>query len=156
MRKHVFGRQFKRDKNERKALFKTLLSSLVMYESIQISEARAKAIKADADKLITKAKKGGLNSYRMLAPQLSTEAVKKIITTIAPRFMNRQGGYTRIYRVGKRLKDNAQEVILEWSEKEILKNIKREPDGREAAKNVKKETKVKTVKKNDDKKAAAR
>lgn len=117
MRKNVFGRQLKRDKNERKALFKSLLSSLVIYERIQTSEAKAKAIKSDADKLITKAKKGGLHSYRLLEPELSTDAVKKLLNTIAPRFTNRQGGYTRIIRVGKRLKDNSQEVILEWSEK---------------------------------------
>lgn len=116
MRKNVFGRQLKRDKNERKALFKSLLTSLVLYERIQTSEAKAKAIKADADKLITKAKKGGLHAYRLLEPDLANVAVKKLLTTIAPRFVNRQGGYTRIIRVGSRLKDNSPEVILEWTE----------------------------------------
>ncbi len=116
MRKNVFGRQLKRDKNERKALFKSLLTSLVLYERIQTSEAKAKAIKADADKLITKAKKGGLHAYRLLEPDLANIAVKKLLNTIAPRFANRQGGYTRIIRVGSRLKDNSPEVILEWTE----------------------------------------
>ncbi len=117
MRKKVFGRQLKRDKNERKALFKSLLSSLVLYESIQTTEAKAKAIKAQADKLITKAKKGGLHSVRLVSPELSTtQVVKKLLNIIAPRFANRQGGYTRIIRAGKRLKDNAQEVILQWTE----------------------------------------
>ena len=116
MRKNVFGRQLKRDKNERKALFKTLLSSLVMYESISTTEAKAKAIKSSADKLITKAKKGGLHAYRLVEPELSTEAVKKLLSTIAPRFQNRQGGYTRIFRLGRRLKDNSSQVILEWTE----------------------------------------
>jgi len=116
MRKRVSGRQLKRDKNERKALFKTLLSSLVMYESIITTEAKAKAIKADADKLITKAKKGGLHAYRLVEPELSTEACKKLLETIAPRFTARLGGYTRIIRIGNRLKDNAPEVIIEWTE----------------------------------------
>lgn len=116
MRKNVFGRQLKRDKNERKALFKTLLSSLVMYESISTTEAKAKAIKSSADKLITKAKKGGLHAYRLVEPELSTEAVKKLLSTIAPRFQNRQGGYTRIFRLGRRLKDNSSQVIIEWTE----------------------------------------
>lgn len=115
MRKKVFGRQLKRDKNERKALFKSLLSSLVLYESIQTTEAKAKAIKSDADKLITKAKKGGLHSLRLVQPKISTKAVKKLLDIIAPRFAGRQGGYTRIIRTGKRLKDNAQEVILQWT-----------------------------------------
>lgn len=116
MRKKVFGRQLKRDKNERKALFKSLLSSLVLYESIQTSEAKAKSIKSSADKLITKAKKGGLHSFRLVSPDISSQAVKKLLNIIAPRFAGRQGGYTRIIRTGKRLKDNAQEVIIEWTE----------------------------------------
>lgn len=123
MRKNVFGRQLKRDRNERKALFKSLLTSLVLYERIQTSEAKAKAIKGDADKLITKAKKGGLHAYRLLEPDLATVAVKKLLNTIAPRFTNRQGGYTRIIRVGKRLKDNSPEVILEWTERASLTPI---------------------------------
>ena len=116
MRKKVFGRQLKRDKNERKALFKSLLGSLVLYESIQTTEAKAKSIKSSADKLITKAKKGGLHSFRLVSPDLSSQAVKKLLNIIAPRFEGRQGGYTRIIRTGKRLKDNAQEVIIEWTE----------------------------------------
>ena len=59
MKKNVFGKQLKRDMNERKALFKNLLTSLVMEESIKTTEAKAKAIKGAADKLVTKAKKGG-------------------------------------------------------------------------------------------------
>jgi large subunit ribosomal protein L17 len=117
MRKRVFGKQLKRDKNERKALFKTLLSSLVMYETIKTTEAKAKAIKPTAEKLITKAKKGGLHAYRLVEPELSTEAVKKLINSIAPRFASRQGGYTRIMRAGRRVKDNSQEVIIEWTER---------------------------------------
>ena len=130
MRKKVFGRQLKRDKNERKALFKSLLSSLVLYESIQTTEAKAKAIKSSADKLITKAKKGGLHSFRLVEPKVSTQAVKKLLNTIAPRFNNRQGGYTRIIRMGKRLKDNAQQVILEWTEKAVinLPQVEEEPN----------------------------
>lgn len=123
MRKNVFGRQLKRDRNERKALFKSLLTSLVLYERIQTSEAKAKAIKGDADKLITKAKKGGLHAYRLVEPDLATVAVKKLLNIIAPRFANRQGGYTRIIRVGKRLKDNSPEVILEWTEMASLTPI---------------------------------
>lgn len=117
MRKNVFGRQLKRDKNERKALFKSLLTSLVLYERIQTTEAKAKAIKGDADKLITKARKGGLEAYRLVEPYIASIAVKKLLNIIAPRFVNRQGGYTRIIKVGRRLKDNAAQVILEWTEK---------------------------------------
>ena len=70
MRKHVFGRHLKRDANERKALFKNLLTSLVIEERITTTEAKAKAIKAAADKLVTKAKKGGPDAFRSLAPDV--------------------------------------------------------------------------------------
>ena len=58
MRKNVFGRQLKRDTNERKALFKSLISSLVLTGGIKTTEEKAKAIRGDVDKIITKAKKG--------------------------------------------------------------------------------------------------
>ncbi len=153
MRKNVFGRQLKRDSNERKALFKTLLSSLVMYERIETSEAKAKAIKSDADKLITKAKKGGLHAYRLLEPKLSTEAVKKVVDTIAPRFTDRQGGYTRIIRVGRRLKDNSSQVILEWTEKAMPGEENKESQAEKKPANLKQtykkeaKTKVKLLRK---------
>ena len=70
MRKNVFGRQFKRDANERKALFKNLLTSLILHERIKTTPAKAKAIRAAADKLITKAKKGGDAALRNLAPDV--------------------------------------------------------------------------------------
>src|SRR5258708_2273376 len=107
MRKNVFGRQLKRDKNQRKALIKGLLSSLVLNERIKTTHAKAKAIKADADKLITKAKKGGLHAYNLLDPDLTNKAVRKVIDDLAPRFTQRQGGYTRITKIGRRGKDNA-------------------------------------------------
>jgi large subunit ribosomal protein L17 len=114
MRKNVFGRQLKRDANERKALFKNLLTSLVLEERITTTEAKAKAIKGAADKLVTKAKKGGDVALRALAPDVRHEAASKLIEQIAPRFMDRQGGYTRIIKVGRRVADNAPQVILEW------------------------------------------
>jgi large subunit ribosomal protein L17 len=114
MKKHVFGRQLKRDANERKALFKNLLTSLIIEERITTTEAKAKAIRSAADKLITKAKKGGPDAYRNLAPDVRYDAVEKLIKTIAPRFADRQGGYTRIIRVGNRVADNAPQVVMEW------------------------------------------
>jgi large subunit ribosomal protein L17 len=117
MKKHVFGRQFKRDSNERKALFKNLLTSLVLHERIRTSTAKAKAIKGAADKLVTKAKKGGQQAVRLIEADLNHDAVVKLIAEIAPRFANRNGGYTRIIHIGNRLKDNSSEVLLEWTEK---------------------------------------
>src|ERR1700734_2768746 len=103
MRKHVFGRHLKRDANERKALFKNLLTCLVMEERITTTPAKAKAIKGAADKLVTKAKKGGPDVLRSLSPDVRYDAVTKLVNTIAPRFTDRQGGYTRIIKVGRRV-----------------------------------------------------
>lgn len=114
MKKQVFGRHFKRDANERKAMFKNLLTSLVIEERIITTTAKAKAIRSAADKLVTKAKKGGPDAYRRLAPDVRYDAVEKLIKTIAPRFTDRQGGYTRIIRVGNRVADNASQVVMEW------------------------------------------
>lgn len=116
MKKNVFGRQFKRDANERKALFKNLLTSLVMEERIQTTTAKAKAIKAAADKLVTRAKKGGDSAERFLAPKVNHDAVLKLVNDIAPRFTTRQGGYTRIIKTKNRIADNAPQVFMEWTE----------------------------------------
>lgn len=118
MKKKVFGRQFKRDTNERKALFRGLASSLVMHESIETTEEKAKAIKGQVEKLVTKAKtKDGVQATSLLMPYLSAPAVKKMINDVAPRFATRPGGYTRIIRLGNRFSDNASMVMMEWVEK---------------------------------------
>ena len=120
MKKNIFGRQFKRDANERKALFKNLLTSLVLHDRIQTTQEKAKAIKGAADKLITKAKKGGPEAYRALAPDVNHNAVEKLVNDLAPRFVSRQGGYTRIIKIKRRLSDNAAMVLLEWTEKSTV------------------------------------
>jgi large subunit ribosomal protein L17 len=142
MKKHVFGRQLKRDANERKALFKNLLTSLVIEERITTTEAKAKAIKAAADKLVTKAKKGGPDAFRNLAPDVRYDAVVKLIETIAPRFKDRQGGYTRIIKVGHRIADNAPQVVMEW----VVKSEKAEAGSKKAKAQNKDDQKEKEVK----------
>lgn len=117
MRKNVFGRQFKRDVNERKALFRGLLNSLVIHERIKTTEEKAKAIRRDADKLVTKARKERLHAKMLLQPDLSSSAVTKMIDDIAPRFAGRQGGYTRIVRLAPRKSDSARLAMIEWVEK---------------------------------------
>lgn len=117
MRKNVFGRQFKRDTNERKALFKGLMSFLVLQERIQTTEEKAKAIKPSVEKLITLAKRHGQNSTTFLHKYLTPPAIKKLIGDVAPRFNKRNGGYTRIIRAGNRFSDNAPVALIEWVEK---------------------------------------
>ncbi len=143
MKKNIFGRKLKRDTNERKALFKNLLTSLVLEERIKTTPAKAKAIKAAADKLVTKAKKGGEEAMRSLAPDVNHNAVVKLVGDIAPRFAGRQGGYTRIIRVGRRIADNSPQALMEWVEKKVVvvkEDLKKTKDAK-VKEEVKKETK---------------
>src|SRR5882724_5302791 len=144
MKKHVFGRQLKRDANERKALFKNLLTSLVVHERITTTDAKAKAIKGAADKLITKAKKvssSDNNAYRSLEAYVNHNAVVKLLNDLGPRFVSRQGGYTRIIKVGRRVADNAPQVILEWTEKSTKVAVIN-PEAKAAKKSEKKEAEI--------------
>jgi large subunit ribosomal protein L17 len=116
MKKSVFGRKLKRDKNERKALFKSLMSAFVLGERIQTSEAKAKAIRPEIEKLVTKAKKGGNASNLVIEKSLSRPAYERMVKEIGPRFAKRAGGYTRIIKIGERFGDNSPAVIIEWTE----------------------------------------
>ena len=116
MRKQVFGRQFKRDKNERKALFNGLISAMVMHGKITTTEEKAKSIKADVEKIVTKARKDEATARRLLQGILKNHEIDKMINEIAPRFKNRPGGYTRIIKTGRRFSDNASMAIMEWVE----------------------------------------
>ncbi|MBI2443063.1 MAG: 50S ribosomal protein L17 [Candidatus Levybacteria bacterium] len=116
MRKNVFGRQLGRDANERKALFKSLASALVLEERIATTHAKAKAVRPYVEKLVTKARKGEA-ALRLLEPYLSKEAAVKMVEKIGPRFSKRNGGYTRIVFAGNRIADNASMAVIEFVEK---------------------------------------
>lgn len=122
MRKNIFGRRFKRDINERKALFKSLMSALVLDEKIKTTEAKAKSIKGSIEKLVTVAKKKEDNARKFLSGHLIPEAIDKMINRIAPQFTKRPGGYTRIVRMRRRVSDSASMVVMEWTEEIIKKS----------------------------------
>ncbi len=146
MKKRIFGRKFKRDANERKALFKNLLTSLVIHERIRTSEAKAKAIKSSADKLITSAKKGKAGT-RALESKVNGTVVPKLINDLAPRFAKRNGGYTRIVKVGKkRVADNASMAFIEWTEKKLESKVEGSESSREITKKTVKTPAKKSVK----------
>lgn len=123
MRKNVFGRKFKRDANERKALFKSLISALVLNGNIKTTLEKAKAIKGDVDKIVNKAKKGGREALYLLQSSLGSREVKKIID-IAPMFSDRNSGYTKLTKLGRRFSDNAAMVQMEWAVKSQKSNVK--------------------------------
>ncbi|MBI3314199.1 MAG: 50S ribosomal protein L17 [Candidatus Omnitrophica bacterium] len=100
----------------RKALLRNLVQSLVIHKRIFTTVAKAKEASAFADQMVTLAKRGGLSSHRLLISRLgSQQAAKTLITQIAPAFKDRQGGYTRVLKVGFRPGDAADTALLEFS-----------------------------------------
>lgn len=120
MRKKIFGRRLKRDIHQRKSLFRSLMRELILQERIKTTEAKAKSIKGEIEKHVTKAKVQGEAARVHLQKTFQQDIVDKIINDIAPRFSDRPGGYTRIVRLGNRVKDNAPMVYIEWVEKSAV------------------------------------
>jgi len=98
----------------RKALMRDLATSLVVYDAIKTTEAKAKALRPVVEKLITTAKKGDLAARRRLLAYFSTEQpVHKLMDVIGPKYKDRQGGYTRIVKLGFRQGDGAPVAKIE-------------------------------------------
>lgn len=100
--------------SHRNAMFRNLLTSLFREERIQTTGPRAKELKSIADKMVTLAKKGDLHARRQAMDYLFDETVvTKLFEELAPKYADRQGGYTRVIKVGPRRGDAAEMVILE-------------------------------------------
>ncbi len=113
MRHKKQGRKLHRKRDQRKALLKALGESLILNGKIKTTEAKAKELKVFIEKKITKAKKEDLSSFRYLRKYFSEKATKKLIKDIVPTLKERRGGYTRIIKIGERLKDSAPMAIIE-------------------------------------------
>lgn len=158
MRKKIFGRRFKRDINQRKALFRSLMRELVLQERIKTTEAKAKSIKSEIERHVTKAKNLGEDARVHLQKTFQQDVVDKLITDIAPRFSDRPGGYTRIVKLGHRVKDDAAMVYIEFVEKSsivaepVSKKRVKKADTKETSKKTEK-VEAKATVKEDTKKA---
>jgi large subunit ribosomal protein L17 len=142
MRHRVKGRKLNRDSAHRNALRKNLIADLICYEQIVTTEAKARAIRPSAERMITLAKRGlengkidpakEVHARRMAASRLpkvrvsedeggyfeEVNVVKKLFDEVAPRFADRPGGYTRMVKLGKRPGDNADMAVLMLVEEE--------------------------------------
>lgn len=116
------ARKLGRKSGARKALLRDLVTDLIIYERIQTTEAKAKDVRSIAEKMITLAKRGDLHARRQVAAfvrkevadqETGKDAVQKLFEEIAPRYEERQGGYTRILKLGPRRGDGAPMVYLE-------------------------------------------
>ena len=107
-------RKLGRNSSNRKAMFRSILTAFFKNEKIETTETKAKEISGLAAKLITLAKQGDLHARRqVLAFLADEEATTKLFDTIAPKYKDRNGGYTRIVKIGQRKGDAAMEVLLE-------------------------------------------
>lgn len=125
MRHHVAGYKLGRSRDQRIGLRRTMIKQLFTHERIQTTAAKAKSIRGDAERLITLARNSNqgteiekVNARRLASARLGGApiVVKKLFDDIAPRYVNRKGGYTRILRIGMRQGDAAEVVLLELVE----------------------------------------
>lgn len=119
MRHRIKGRRFSRTKEHRKALFKNLAQSLIKHEQIKTTLYKAKDLRPIVEKMITKAKKGGLANRRLVYAQLRDDtALSKLFDVLAPRYAKRAGGYTRVLKAGYRDGDSAAMAVIEFVERD--------------------------------------
>ena len=125
MRHKVAGKKLGRSKDANRGLRRSLICDLYTHERIKTTKAKAKAIRGQAERLITIARNSmsgtdvdKMNARRLVASRLGNrpEVVKKLFDEIAPRYENRPGGYTRLFKLGQRLGDSAEMVVLELIE----------------------------------------
>ncbi|MCQ3929317.1 MAG: 50S ribosomal protein L17 [Chloroflexi bacterium] len=124
MRHRVAGKKLSRDYDHRRALRRNLMIALIQNEKIKTTEAKADLIRAEMEKLVTKAKQGlahpdparAVHARRIVLARLGNnrEAMLKLFDELAPRFADRPGGYTRTYKLGLRKGDAALMVQIEF------------------------------------------
>jgi large subunit ribosomal protein L17 len=124
MKHRVAGRKLGRSSSQRKALWRGLITDLFRHERISTTDAKARSVRGDAEHLISIAKRslatgGNPVHARRLAARVITdpEITKRLFDEVAPRFVDRPGGYTRIVKVGPRFGDGAHMVIFELVER---------------------------------------
>ena len=115
MRHQKTRHKLSRDSAHRKALLANLCVEVIDHERIKTTEAKAKAVKPEVEKLITLAKRGDLHARRLALSELGQDkfTVYKLFEEIAPRYSERAGGYTRILKLGPRRSDSTEMVLLE-------------------------------------------
>jgi len=120
MRHNVKGRKLGRTSSHRLALFKNQLASLVESGRIITTLPKAKELRPIAEKVVTKGKRGSVEARRQVARWMpQRDLIKKLFDEVAPRFQERNGGYTRILKLGPRPGDGAEMALLQWVDYEL-------------------------------------
>lgn len=120
MRHNKAGRRLGRKTSHREAMFRNMVTSLLDHGKITTTDAKAKEIRVVAERMITLGKRGDLHSMRLAASVIREKSVvSKLFSTIAPRYKERLGGYTRIIKLGIRQGDAAPVSLIELVEEEM-------------------------------------
>ena len=131
MRHGKSGRRLGRTTSHREAMFRNLVTSFLNHEKITTTDAKAKEIRSVAEKMITLGKRGDLHSLRQAASYIREKSVvTKLFSTIAPRYKDRSGGYTRIVKLGVRQGDAAAVSLIELVEEEMKPQKVRKPSAK--------------------------
>jgi large subunit ribosomal protein L17 len=132
MRHKVDGRNFGRTANQRKALFRNLITALILHERIETTVSKAKEVRHMVEEMVTYGKRGDLHSKRLaLAAVPDRSIMTKLFNEIAPRFANRNGGYLRIVRTRNRIKDQTEMAVIEFVDYEERQKIAGKDKGKE-------------------------
>lgn len=111
-----------RKTEHREAMLANMVCSLIKHNRITTTLAKAKALRPFAEKVVTMGKKGDIHNRRLATSKIKQdEAVKKLFAELAPRFKDREGGYTRILKLGSRAGDAAPMALIEWVEETVEK-----------------------------------
>ncbi len=136
MRHNVYGKHLSRSSNQRTALFRSLVRSLIISEKIQTTEAKAKAIKGLVDKIITQAKSP--TTRRLVSQFLTDKKISdKLINELLPRLDSRTSGYTSIIKTGRRLGDGALMVTMRLLVEEPKAAAKKSKEDKPLAEEIK-------------------
>ena len=129
MRHGKSGRRLGRTTSHREAMFRNLVTSFLNHEKITTTDSKAKEIRSVAEKMITLGKRGDLHSLRQAASYIREKSVvTKLFSSIAPRYKDRPGGYTRIVKLGIRQGDAAPISIIELVEEEMKpQKVRKQP-----------------------------
>jgi large subunit ribosomal protein L17 len=120
MRHRIGGRKLQRTSSHRAALFRNMAAALIKHEQITTTTAKAKELRPYVEKLVTLAKRGGLSNRRIAQARLMDDAqLAKLFDVIAPRYANRNGGYTRVIKAGVRISDAAPLAVIEFVERDV-------------------------------------
>ena len=119
MRHRVGGRKLQRTSSHRAALFRNMAAALIKHEQITTTVAKAKELRPYVEKLVTLAKKGGLSNRRLAHARLMDDAqLVKLFDVLAPRYADRDGGYTRVIKAGIRSSDAAPIAVIEFVDRD--------------------------------------